>query len=329
MTGSSPARSDAFDGLLWGSVWSLVCLLREAQYTRVERIEALHSQRAVGFQGALRFLLDLRAVRLANNHLQLAPALESLAEADARRWIVEQMLRRGGDYRSGVLLYLRQFTIAEGEPTFSPPEASRHLDSDVRNLLMGMGIVLRDDRRDCYTVAPEYMTLYAAAQEPPSRTPPRALLAAREARESLGLRAEQAVVESERNRLGEEFSDRVLHVALVNVAAGYDIRSLTVGDDGITLPRYIEVKAVSSSSLQFYWSRNEMAVAKHLADWYFLYLVPVTVGGRFDMRSTRVIPNPHLAVFESSGEWLTESEVVRCWLAPNDPKESGESGNTV
>ena len=107
-------------------------------------------------------------------------------------------------------------------------------------------------------------------------------------------------------------ADRVQHVALLNAAAGYDVRSVTVTDNGMTKPRYIEVKAVSSSSLQFHWTRNEVVTAKLLAQWYYLYLLPVKAGRGFAMNQLEVIPDPHTAVLQASDAWAVEPDVLRC-----------------
>ena len=87
-------------------------------------------------------------------------------------------------------------------------------------------------------------------------------------------------------------------MALRNVAAGYDIRSLTVSNDSETVPRFIEVKAVSPVSMCFHWTRNEVAVACTLRDFYFLYLLPVTGSGGFDVANLRIICDPHKRVLD-------------------------------
>ena len=316
MSESSAPEPDVFDGLLWSGVWVLVCVVREADYRRTEHIRARYANRATGFDAAIGFLTELGALSVAEGCIRPHAAILSLDEGEMRRWLVERMLASAGRQRLRVFRYLRSFQVADGEPMHCPPETSRHLDSHVRNFLMGMDIVRRDAKRDCYMVAPEYLALYVAAQDSGRRIAPGAVVAARDTRESLGLRAERRVVSFERDRVGRALAGQVQHVALLNAAAGYDVRSFTTDNEETILPRYIEVKAVSSSSFQFYWSRNEVSVAKRLAEWYYLYLLPVTADGRFEVDTMRIIPDPHSAVLEGGETWALESDVVRCWLPP-------------
>ena len=55
----------------------------------------------------------------------------------------------------------------------------------------------------------------------------------------------------------ETASKAIVDIALSNVRAGYDIASFEIPKNNISAEaRYIEVKAVSIDSYQFYWSRN-------------------------------------------------------------------------
>jgi hypothetical protein len=57
----------------------------------------------------------------------------------------------------------------------------------------------------------------------------------------------------------------------IDVSAGYDIASLK--DQGSSIiDKFIEVKSYSGSPY-FYWSKNEIEVAKQERDNYFLYLI--------------------------------------------------------
>ena len=56
-----------------------------------------------------------------------------------------------------------------------------------------------------------------------------------------------------------------------DVSAGYDIQSYK-NDESMLLDKFIEVKSYSGSPY-FYWSKNEIEVAKQERDNYFLYLI--------------------------------------------------------
>lgn len=93
----------------------------------------------------------------------------------------------------------------------------------------------------------------------------------------LGAQAENAVVQFEKkrlNNLGKEIqSEMVKRISTINTAAGYDIESFDGTSDEIFPNRFIEVKATSGNDLRFYWSNNEMNVAKQKEKKYWIYMV--------------------------------------------------------
>jgi len=85
-----------------------------------------------------------------------------------------------------------------------------------------------------------------------------------------GEEAERFVLDFEKNRL-EGRSDEVLWVAEYFVSDGYDVASLH-SIESEELDRFIEVKSYSGLPY-FFWSRNEIEVARIKKINYFLYLV--------------------------------------------------------
>ena len=192
---------------------------------------------------------------------------------------------------------------------------------------MELGIVRYDTHNDCYQIASEHLDLYVIAQGSAIKRTPASVANLQSDRETLGTAAEEAIVSYERQRVGSTFADRVEHIALLNAGAGYDVRSVTVNENGVVTPRYIEVKAVSGSSFQFHWTRNEVLTAKLLAQWYYLYLLPVEAGRRFSMSRLKVISNPHSAVLHESDIWTVEPDVLRCCLRQEQTHNPGVSAD--
>lgn len=89
-----------------------------------------------------------------------------------------------------------------------------------------------------------------------------------------GRKAEEYVLLFEKQRLREqgliEEADRVERISDELVNAGYDILSFST--PGSEPNRFIEVKSVNEDQ-SFYWSRNELEVARVLGEQYYLYLV--------------------------------------------------------
>ncbi len=93
----------------------------------------------------------------------------------------------------------------------------------------------------------------------------------------LGAQAENVVVEFEKRRLRKmgKFAqaELVKRISTINVSAGYDIESFDGDTDDIFPNRLIEVKATQGSQIRFYWSNNEMNVAKSKKESYWIYLL--------------------------------------------------------
>lgn len=91
----------------------------------------------------------------------------------------------------------------------------------------------------------------------------------------LGAKGERAVVEFEKNRLlklGKIVqSELVRRISTVNVAAGYDVESFDGTSDAIVPNRFIEVKTTTGFEIRFYWTRNEIEVAKTKKKQYWIY----------------------------------------------------------
>jgi len=305
----------------------MLSVLRECDYTKTEHIRRQYIQQASHFQETLAFMVSLRAVGQRQGHVRPASMLRASSEANGRSWLAERLFGTRNRYRTRIFHYLRKFHIGDGEPLYRPSPTLRQQQSHVRNFLMEMGIVGHDTDSDCYRIAPQHLDLYVLAQDSASKRAPATVAGAQVDREALGTAAEEEVVSHERKRVGRVYSDRVKHVALLNAAAGYDVRSVTINENGLAKPRYIEVKAVSGSSLQFYWTRNEVVTAKLLAQWYYLYLLPVKAGRRFATSQLEVIQDPYAAVLHASDAWAVEHDVLRCCLRKKRTESFGVSAD--
>ena len=74
--------------------------------------------------------------------------------------------------------------------------------------------------------------------------------------------------------------------------------------------RYIEVKAVPSLNSRFYWSRNEVEQSKKLNDYYYLYLLPISVNVGINIEKLIIIQNPYVEIFNGN-QWDSEAEVYK------------------
>lgn len=113
----------------------------------------------------------------------------------------------------------------------------------------------------------------------------------------LGYEAELFVLEYEKKmRINHPNYSSIKIISELNVNAGYDILSYQT-DTSILIDKFIEVKSFSGKE-SFFWSRNEIDIAKLKEDEYFLYLVD-----RSKMNCENYIPtiiqNPYKTVLNN------------------------------
>lgn len=127
------------------------------------------------------------------------------------------------------------------------------------------------------------------------------LLLQQEKNRQLGELAEKYVFDFECRRLER---DDIMLVSEIDYAAGFDIASFS-SNQSEEFDRFIEVKSYSLKC-RFFWSKNEIKVAKEIGNKYFLYLVD-----RSQMHDAayepQIIQNPAKKLF-SDENWLLEED---------------------
>ena len=319
MRDSLESKASPFDGLHRQQISVLLRLLEESELAEMEYIKRRYGEVAPEFDITLHFLTTVGAVLNDDGNLAIAPELRASLErvplGDLVPMLLDLTLRSENRFRSELLAYLKRYRVVEGRAVHRPSVEHRSAESGVRNFLMELGIVAYDSRATHYVLSAEHSFLYAQARGAFRVVPPMVLERNQREKHDLGLAAEIAVLSCERRRLGVELADRIDHVSLRNAAAGYDIQSLSVIARDTHVPRFIEVKAVPAATFRFYWTSNEIDVAKQFGSWYYLYLLPVDRSGVFDLESLRIIRDPHSAVLGSASDWITETGVTLCRLA--------------
>jgi len=113
-----------------------------------------------------------------------------------------------------------------------------------------------------------------------------------------GEEAEKFVLKFEHNRLGG--IKEIQWIAEYTVNAGYDIASFENANDKEP-NRFIEVKSYDGQKPYFFWSKNEMEVAKRKLNEYWLYLIDRKEIDKKDYKP-HCIQNPSINVLENI-EW--------------------------
>lgn len=147
--------------------------------------------------------------------------------------------------------------------------------SSIRNVLIELGFLSVTHRagRQRIEVEPAYEKLISDVMKPlKNKLTLEELKKELQRNEEAGELAEEFVLDYERRRhSGCGNAGKVKRISSVDVTAGYDILSFD-SSQSLDYDRFIEVKAVKKYS-GFFWSRNEMEIARVLGIRYYLYLV--------------------------------------------------------
>ncbi len=269
---------------------------------------------ATHFEETAAFLEAVGWIRNANG--QLLPASEAASRVVAAdngrrsRVLAEELLGAAGPYDRLFARYLTHFARRpDGRLAYQPTIDARLRDAGARDFLMDLGAVTHRGDEDVYVLEKPFepWALWARNVTGPSA---QQLRLAADERLALGARAELAVLEWERQRVGTSWQDRVRHVAAESPGACFDIQSITVAN-GQSAPRYIEVKAVALDSFAFHWSQSEIEAAEILRDGYFLYLLPLA-GLGFEFAQMEIIQDPIARVLHNPAGWSTTAADTLC-----------------
>lgn len=149
-------------------------------------------------------------------------------------------------------------------------------DKVILHLFEYLGIVFR--RSFEFAVDPKYLKHVREIRAKKRGMSQEELEQSLDANRERGFKAEELVVEYERARLRElgldAEADRVKRISPLDPDAGYDIKSFAGIGPTAEYDKFIEVKSSQKSALEFYWSKNEIDVAKEIGDQYWIYFLP-------------------------------------------------------
>ena len=180
--------------------------------------------------------------------------------------------------------------------------------ASIRNVLVSQGflVVERDSLKTVFSVHPDYEVLLSRFCQKSMNAMTLAQLQSRlEANAIAGAKAESFVLDFERRRIqNPTLKNQIRQISNIDVCAGYDILSFE-SDSSNTYDRFIEVKAISRNQA-FFWSKNELEIARLQGDKYCLYLVNLSKIGDSEYAPI-IIQNPALSIMRSP-DWLIEPE---------------------
>lgn len=177
-----------------------------------------------------------------------------------------------------------------------------------RNLLLETNAI-QETNNGFYRISSKYEDLFESkfrAQN--SKLSLKQLIEIHRRQEVQGRLAEEFVVEFEKRRLmWSENSSKVKQISDLDVSAGYDIVSYNTSESA-HYDRFIEVKSFVSSQ-SFYWSSNEMRVAREKGDSYYLYIVDMSQYQLVGYEPI-IVQNPYEQIIKTD-DWITETESIK------------------
>jgi hypothetical protein len=316
MTASSNERGDVLADVETKHVQWLLRILSTFNIRRKQFVAANYNEQARNFQSTLQFLENISWVREEKNELNLTAEGESASQnaentAEVKGRLTDALIRKDSPYRDELAHYFKQFKKIKSQLIHQPSVPERLRESTLRNFLMDLGLVSYRAPGDVYVLEGEGVELYIWAANLGRSFTREEFRTLSERKEELGFRAELAVLDYEKSRVGVEFASRVEHISATTPFASYDIKSVSL-EEGKPVARYIEVKAGPACTYQFYWTASEVEAARLLRTKYFLYVLPVSAFVGFDLKKMLIIQDPIVSVYQNPERWEIEENVILC-----------------
>lgn len=244
----------------------------------------------------LDFLLTLNIVKIVNEKYSLVDSLENNSD-----YILRKIVQSEGKYKNELFEYIMNFIEEDGQYIYKPDINSNFKYRFIRNFLSQIDAIRIID--NTHTINPDVHEFLLKSKQPFTLDQ---LMKINERKRKTGLEAENLILRYEADRLRSlGISDyKPNHVAM-DLSLGYDILSYDIKDK-VIIKRFIEVKA-TSESYGFFWSKNELNVAKKFSSQYFLYLLPHNQDNFF-IESLSIIKNPYHSIFKDNKDWNVDCE---------------------
>lgn len=288
--------------------------MSESELQNENYIKSKYIDKALYFDETKNFLKYLKIVHSVEDELIFDKSFTFVTSFDDFKIkILEIIFRTKGEILNQLTDFLSNFKIESEGIIFSASLMDKIKYSDIRNILLELELISIHSNNNSYILNNKYVDNYIKNIDQTTLSL-EAFKKKQNAQDELGLLAEKAVIDFERKRLTNisiMFGD-IEHTSQKNVSAGYDIKSIeNYLDDNLNkITRFIEVKTVSLSEFNFYWSRNEIDKARIIGERYYLYLLPVKYQNTFDFENILIINDPFQNVYLNNNDWIKQEETI-------------------
>lgn len=232
----------------------------------------------------------IKLTELGQNFLVHNPDF-SYEITEKQKIFIAKELIFNGPWRSRVRNLFLAFSPNYSKITYELSQIEKPLPvsyNSAIHLLRVLGVLVEDNRK--LTVTPGYVAIVNQILADRRGISEESLEQALQVNRKIGAQAEQAVVEFERKRLRalgrDAEADLVRKISELDTGAGYDVESFDGDKPLFDYDRFIEVKASQESELRFYWSANQLRVAREKGDMYWIYFI----GGFPQKRTSEITP---------------------------------------
>lgn len=276
----------------------LVLFGGESNIKNVEALCRINQNIRLNFNCMVLLCQDLSIIRIEEE--QIVPCWNGGSpKVDSLNALVLSLCKRCFNHLlTDNLISIDRFVFDENIRRFYAPKKSFKLASSVyRNLLVELEAMEYQD--DNIIISKDYEEIFAKEINTIKRNlTQKELIEKLKREEEQGEAGEQFALEYEKHRCDFSYAQQsqIMQISKIAVAAGYDIISFNSPDD-LVYNRRIEVKTYQGNP-HFYWSENEVEVARMVRDDYYIYLVDynnINVPGYEPM----IIQNPYQSVFEN------------------------------
>jgi len=303
-----------FDKIKLSQLHTLCNTLADTEVRNVSNIKRKYLENALAFDETISLLEDLKIIKINPDGLIPSKPFTFIHDSieNFKKKFIQVLFSANGDVAEHLNIFLLNFRTATDKIYFKATELQKIKFSDTRNILLELEFISISADNTTYFVNPLYADLFVNHFSRRKLSPE--IFKKKQAENDLiGFAAEKAVIDYEVKRLTEIslIPTEIEHTSQKTILAGYDIKSYeNYFDDNKRIERYIEVKAVSIEDYKFYWSKNEMTIAKVFGEKYYFYLLPVISNNTFDFEKLIIVKNPFKNIYSNELEWIKEEESV-------------------
>lgn len=297
-------------------------ILIDANFLKESYVKQKYTRNAINYEETVLVFKKLNLVKSKNNEILISKKYKSFLKKykDSKfkvkiltKFFIDSFLFNRNFFSKYIDEFLGNFNFKDNYFRFKVKTDQKIKYSGIRNFLKELGFIIINTDGNEYIISKKYSVIYKKHKED-NKLKLSDLKKMLEEKEKLGYDAELRIIQYEKERLSifPLLIDKIEHISLSDVSAGYDIRSfedkLDKNNDPIVIN--IEVKAVPFWEYEFKWTKNEINSAKFYKDKYCLYLLPVKVYKDFDIKNLKIIRDPYKNVYKNKKAWLSTEEVL-------------------